>query len=369
MKQKIRFAVVGLGHISQVAVLPAFKNAQNAELVALVSGDQLKLSKLSKKYKIEKEACYSYEAYDECLASKKIDAVFIALPNSMHREFTERAAQAGVHVLCEKPMAVTEDECHMMIQSALENNVKLMIAYRLHFERANMQAVELAQSGKLGKLRLFNSSFTLQVNDPSNIRLQRDLGGGPLYDIGIYCINAARYIFQDEPIEVMAMNASCEEQRFDEIEEMYSVILRFPQARLACFSCSFGATNTSYYEIVGTEGVLHVDSAYEYSEEITYELTTGNRTRERVFAKRDQFGAELVYFADCILQNRDPEPSGDEGLADVRIINALHESAMTGRAIKLDPVERDQRPDLSQVINKAPIFPPKEVLANGPRSA
>src|SRR5688572_18066158 len=203
-KRLIRYAVVGLGHIAQVAVLPAFGNARrNSKLVALVSGDVFKRKQLSEKYGVEKT--YSYEEYDACLASG-IDAVYIALPNHLHCEYAVRAARAGVHVLCEKPLALTEEDCGRMAAAAREAGVKLMTAYRLHFERANLEACEVARSGRLGEPRLFNSTFCTPV-EPGNIRARRETGGGVLWDIGIYCINAARSLFRDEPVEVQATTA------------------------------------------------------------------------------------------------------------------------------------------------------------------
>ena len=182
--EKVRYAVVGLGHIAQVAVLPAFAHAENSELTALVSDDPEKLEKLGRKYKVTRR--YSYEQFEECLGSGAVDAVYIALPNHLHREYTERAARGGVHVLCEKPLAVTEEDCLSMIRVAEENRVKLMVAYRLHFEEANLKAIDLVQSGKLGDPRLFDSVFTMTVKD-GDIRLNpRELGGGTLYDIGVY---------------------------------------------------------------------------------------------------------------------------------------------------------------------------------------
>src|SRR5213595_1756712 len=204
-KRVIRYAVVGCGHIAQVAVLPAFGNARrNSKLAAIVSGDPVKREALKKKYEVEH--AIDYAQYDELLKSGAIDAVYIALPNSMHAEYAERAARAGVHVLCEKPMAVTEAECELMGRVAREHQVRLMVAYRLHFERANLEAIEIARSGRIGEPRLFTSTFTMTVV-PGNIRVRREMGGGVLYDIGIYCINAARSLFRDEPIEVWAASA------------------------------------------------------------------------------------------------------------------------------------------------------------------
>ena len=137
-----------------------------------------------------------YDEYEACLA--EVDAVYIALPNSMHAEYTLRAARAGVHVLCEKPMAVTAAECQRMIEACRQHHVKLMIAYRLHFETLNLKAIELVRRGQIGEPKFFNSSFSLTVRD-GNIRTKAELGGGTLYDIGVYCINAARYLFRAEP--------------------------------------------------------------------------------------------------------------------------------------------------------------------------
>ena len=262
---KIRYAVVGLGHLAQVAVLPAFAHAKNSELAALVSSDPEKLTKLGRRYRVK--ARYSYDQYEECLEKGQIDAVYIALPNHLHREYAERAARAGVHVLVEKPMAVTEEDCQSMIEVAEENKVKLMVAYRLHFEEANLRAIDLVQSGKLGDPRLFDSVFTMQVKE-GDIRLgPRELGGGTLYDIGIYCINAVRNIFGAEPMEVTAFSSNNGDPRFQQCEEMTSAILRFPgRERLASFTCSFGAADVSSYRVVGTEGHLIMDPAYEYAD-------------------------------------------------------------------------------------------------------
>src|SRR3954468_16916058 len=175
-RRQIRYAVVGLGHIAQVAVLPAFANArENSVLAALVSGDAAKRETLARRYGISHT--YGYEDYEDCLHGGQVDAVYIALPNSMHREYAERAADAGVHVLCEKPMAVTEDECEAMMRAAERNGVRLMVAYRLHFERANLEAIEIARSGSISEPRLFDAAFTMHVAD-GNIRLERRLGGG-----------------------------------------------------------------------------------------------------------------------------------------------------------------------------------------------
>jgi predicted dehydrogenase len=364
-KRKIRYGVVGLGHIAQVAVLPAFAHAENCELAALVSDDPEKLEKLGRRYKVK--ARFSYQQFDECLGSGVVDAVYIALPNHLHREYAVRAARAGVHVLCEKPMAVTEDDCLAMIRAAEENGVKLMVAYRLHFEESNLKAIDLVQSGRLGDPRLFDSVFSMQV-EMGDIRLNpREQGGGPLYDIGIYCINAVRNLFGAEPMEVVAFSANNGESRFEQCEEITSAILRFPgRERLASFTCSFNGADVSTYRVVGTKGDLTMDPAYEYAAELKQRLTIDGRTRERTFPKRDQFAPELISFSECILTGAAPEPSGWEGLADVRVIRALYRSSDTGQPVTLEPFSKEDRPGLEQELHRPPVNKPQLVNTESP---
>ncbi|MDF3010304.1 MAG: putative glucose-fructose oxidoreductase oxidoreductase protein [Burkholderiales bacterium] len=362
-KRLIRYAVVGLGHIAQVAVLPAFGNARrNSRLAAIVSGDPVKREQVQKKYAVPN--AYAYDEYDRCLASGEVDAVYLALPNHLHCDYAERAARAGVHVLCEKPMALDEAQCERMAAAARAAGVKLMVAYRLHFERANLEAIETARSGRIGEPRLFNSTFVTPVV-PGNIRVRRETGGGVLWDVGIYCINAARGLFRDEPIEVGAATAG----RLDEVEESVSCWMRFPNERLASFTASFGAAKVSSYRIAGTKGDLAVDPAYEYAKPLKHRLTIDGEVRERRFAKRDQFAPELLYFSDCVLQNRDPEPSAEEGLADVRIIRALYRAAESGHPVALAPFERRERQSLEQEIRRPPIDKPQVVHAEAPSGA
>jgi glucose-fructose oxidoreductase len=361
-RRKIRYAVVGLGHIAQVAVLPAFAHAQaNSQLAALVSDDSQKLKTLSRRYKVDQ--VFSYDEYDDCLRSGAVDAVYIALPNHLHAEYSIRAARAGIHVLCEKPMAITEKECQAMIRAAEHGGVKLMIAYRLHFEKANMTAVELVRSGKLGEPRFFTSEFSMQVR-PNNIRTDKEKGGGTLYDIGIYCINAARYLFAAEPTEVFAFSsANKSDVRFKEIDEMTGALLRFPEGRLATFTASFGAADTASCRVVGTKGDVRLEQAYEYVYPIDLTVTVKGQSRKQTFRKRDQFAPELIYFSDCILDNKNPEPSGTEGIADVRIIQALYRSARTGRVVRIRSARPTRRPSMKQVMRRPPVTKPSLVHA------
>ncbi len=362
--KRIRYAVVGLGWIAQAAVLPAFANAkENSELTALVSDDPKKLAELSKLYGLKQT--YSYDEYDKCLNSGEIDAVYIALPNTMHKEYTVRAAQAGIHVLCEKPMATTVDECEAMLQAAEENNVKLMIAYRLHFEEANLKASEIVNSEILGDVRLF-TGMNIEMVEAGNTRLDADLGGSPLDDMGIYCLNAARYLFRAEPTEITAFEARKTGEKFSEVPENIAVIMRFPGQRLAQFTCGFGAAKASTFQVLGTKGTLTLDPAYSFAADLKHILTVGDKTSEKVFKQRDQFAPELIHFSDCILNDKQPGPSGEEGLVDMRIIEAIRHSIKTGAAVRLEGYRRAQRPTMAQEIRKPAIKEPELVNAKPP---
>ena len=364
-RKTVRFAVVGLGHFAQTAILPAFANATDkAELAALVTGDPEKAKKLGRKYKVP---TYDYEEYDKLLASGKINAVYIAVPNSEHRKYTEAAARAGVHVLCEKPLAYSVDDAQAMIDTCEDAKVHLMTAYRLHFEAGNLDAIKAIESGKIGEARLFTSIHTMQV-DPGNIRTDLSLGGGPLEDIGIYCLNAARYVFQGEPNEVTAFAIRGKDRRFKEVPEAVSATLRFSKDRLATFLCGFGESKVSEYRVIGTEGVLKMDPAFTWQGDIEQTISRKEKAKTKTFKHRDQIAAELVYFSDCVLKNKKPEPSGWEGFLDVRIIDALRTSYKEHRTVKIKPLTKKRRPRSSQSIKRKPAKKPKPIKADPPSS-
>ena len=345
----VRYAVVGLGWFAQAAGLPGLENASdNSTIAALVSSDPEKLSVLGERYGVPEEHRVDYDGYDDLLESGAVDAVYIALPNHLHRDYAVRAARAGVHVLCEKPMALDEEECLEMIRAAEENGVKLMIAYRLHFEEMNLSAVEAVQSGRLGEPRIFEALFSNPMRNPEDVRLGPiEKGGGTVYDIGIYCINAARYLFRCEPEEVSAFAASGSDPRFAECDEMTTAILRFPGDRLASFTCSFGASSRNGYRVIGTEGDLLAEPGFDFKEDLKLRVTVDGETSEEEFPKRDQIAPEFHYFSRCILEDEDPEPDGYEGLADIRVVRAIHESARRGGApVAVEPTGIDRYPSL-----------------------
>ncbi len=364
MRRQVRYAVVGLGHIAQVAVLPAFGHLRRSRLAALITGDPRKLQALARRHDVN--ALGDYDELEDVLERERIDAAFITLPNHLHAAFTERILRAGVHVLCEKPMAVTSEECERMIEVAREEDRRLMIGYRLHFEESNLEAIRQVADGELGDVFNIHGMLTMTVRDPKNIRLGKpDRGGGPLYDLGIYCLNAARYLFRAEPQEVMAWPSA---QRTREgAEERIVGVVRFPGDRELTFVASVGAAPISELRILGSAGDLRVENAFDYAEGMRHTLTVDEEPRRRSFPKRDQFAAEIAYFARCIRAGREPEPSGREGLADVRVIEALYAAAAAGRPVSLPPFRKQRRPDRRQEIRKPAVAkPPREVRARAP---
>ncbi|MGA3121712.1 MAG: Gfo/Idh/MocA family oxidoreductase [Polyangiaceae bacterium] len=341
--RRIRYAVIGLGNIAQVAILPAFEHAkQNSELVALISSNREKLTVLAKKYEIEHTG--SYDSVESVLRTSRADAVYIALPNTMHRSMTERVAAVGVHVLCEKPMAMTVEDCEAMVAATRAENVKLMVAYRLHFEKANLTAIERIRKGEIGDPRIFTSTFCQQVRE-GDVRTRGRTAGGAAYDMGVHCINAARNLFREEPTQVLAVQVRDTGDRFQEVDEATTAILRFSSGRVAQFTASQGAADVAEYRVVGTKGDIRLDPAYGYRSALSEYVTVGEKTYHTSYSSRDQFAPELIHFSNAILTDTEPEPSGEEGLCDVRVLRAIEASARTGQRVNLAPYEReDDRP-------------------------
>jgi glucose-fructose oxidoreductase len=360
-RKRIRYAVVGLGHIAQSAVLPAFAHAHaTSELTALVSGDDTKLQVLGERYGVSHR--FSYDAFAESLSL--VDAVYICTPNTLHAQYAIEAARAGVHVLCEKPLAATSHDCDRMLAARDAGGVKFMTAYRLHFEPTTLEVLELVRSGRLGDIRYFSSSFSLQAA-PGGIRTDPEMGGGATWDIGIYCINAARMLFGSAPVEAAAFSVKGTRSKMPAVDETTAALLRFEGGRLAAFTCSFDAADLSSYRIVGTKGQIMVDPAYEIAEALNYTMRIGSTTTRKKGRRVDQFAAELAYFSRCILDDVRPEPSLEEGAWDVRVIEALYESARQGAAVPLRPVaEPGPRP--AQATSMPPSSEPPLVDVASP---
>ena len=356
----LNWIVIGIGDITIRRVIPAIQSEPRSNLYGLVTRDPAKAAAYNTRV---------FTTLEQALADPNVHAVYVGTPVFLHAPQTIASLRAGRHVLCEKPMAIDEDECRRMIAACKKSKTKLMIAYRLHFEEGTLDAIELAASGKLGELRFFTAAFSQQVK-AGNVRVVEpvDRGGGSLYDMGVYCINAARYLFRDEPVEVTGAMANGGDPRFRQTgEEMTTAILRFPGERIATITSSFGAAPFSEYALVGTDGWLRFSPAYEYADPLCAEIKIAKRDPvRREYPLVDQFGGELVYFSDCILKNREPEPDGYEGLADIRIVRAIIESARSGEPVKLGHFQKDARPSRKQLIRKPPVAMGKPLKAHSP---
>lgn len=359
-QSKVRYAVIGAGNIAQVAVLPAFQHAkENSELVALVSGNADKRRALCKKYELEHEA--DYRDLEGLLKAARVDAVYVATPNASHLEYAVRAAKVGVHVLSEKPLATSAADALVMADVCKYSNVKLMVAYRLHFDEATLRTYELITDGRIGEAKIFESTFTHVVR-PGDIRTQPDeQGGGALLDLGVYCVNMARHVFQAEPVQVSAMSVMR-----NGADETTTATLRFAADRIAHFTVSNSASSISSFRVVGSDGDLLVEPAYEYAVAQEHFLTREGKTEHTSFAVRDQFAPQLVHFSDCILRDRQPKPSAEEALADLRIIDAIQRSAASGEIVVLEPRRHAYHPKPEQEMHKPAVSKQKPIHAPSP---
>jgi predicted dehydrogenase len=328
LNERVGIAIVGLGRISVNEVLPAFGQSKHAKPVALVTGDREKGLKLARQYNIPESAVLDYKDYDKLAQMADVKAVYIGLPNNMHPEYTIRAAKAGKHVLCEKPMANSVRECQQMI------------AYRSQYEVLDRALVKMVQEKKLGALKEFISVNSQNMGDPQHWRLKRALaGGGALPDVGLYCINAARFISGEEPVEVIGNVWSTPgDARFKEVEESCQFILRFPSGFIASCSTSYAAHKSQMFRLNAAEATAEMNPAYAYNGnklKITRVVDGKEQQSDIQMKEKNQFAAEMDHFAECLQQGKDVHTPGEEGLQDQRIIEAIYESARTHRPVKL----------------------------------
>ncbi len=336
-RKRVGYAVVGLGRISQRAILPAFRHSKRAKLVAVVSGDAEKAQRLAAEFGAR--AWHTYDDYDRCLANPDVEAVFVATDNASHAPFSVRAARAGRHVLCEKPMATTVGECRQMIRTCREHNVRLMIAYRKYFEPASQALKNLVASGKLGQLKIIHSAFTFTLAPGKRGAAwhldSRASGGGALVDVGIYCVNAVRWLTGAEPVEANAYSWSEDRKHFRDVEESIGFQLKFPDSLFVQASASFGAARATFLNVIGEKGWAALDPAFTYDEERRLFGKIEGRWFEKRFKVIDEFALELDAFADCIRRGREPEPNGREGLRDVIVMQAIYQAAREGKWLSI----------------------------------
>lgn len=338
----IRYAVVGAGWITQEAFLPGVAQSGNSLVEAIVSGNARKSAELARMYDIP--LVVQYDEYDKLLQSDRIDAVYVALPNSLHADYAIRAARAGKHVIVEKPLANTVAEAEAMIAAAKEGGVYLMTAYRLHNEPGTLAVLDRIRAGEIGKPLVFQSVFSFQAQ-PDNHRLVAEHWGGPLQDVGVYCINAARHIFSEEPIEATAVShRPSDDGRFQEVDATVAATLSFPSGGIAQFVASFGIASVDEYRVIGSTGNLELGPGFRHDTPTTLRLRRNGESIKIMFPQVDHLGGHMAYFSDCIMSRTPPEPDGEEGLADMRVLFAVEEAARTGRPVAISSSARTRHP-------------------------
>jgi predicted dehydrogenase len=331
--RQIGFAVAGIGNLATNQVLPALRATRFARPTGLITRSPERVLPLATEYGIPPDSIYTYDDMDRMRGDPSIRAVYVATPNGLHRDHTVDAARAGKHVLCEKPMAISVAECEEMIAACDDAGVKLAIGYRLQFEAHHVECIRLARDGAFGALTMIEAGFGFRIGDPSQWRLRMDLaGGGPLMDVGIYALQACRYLTGEEPIEVVAFESKTDPVTFAEVEESLVWQMTFPGGCLASCSTSYNLSGMNRFRAYGPRGWLGLEPAYGYGG------IEGHRSDGAPldFPHVDHFVTKLDDFARCILEDRQSKVDGMEGLRDMRAIEDIYESARAGRSVRLD---------------------------------
>jgi predicted dehydrogenase len=332
--RKIGFAVVGLGAIAQGSVLPAFRHARQAKLVAMVSRDKRKAEKLSRKFKAP--AFFGAEDFAACLAHPEVDAVYLATPQSEHLAATLAAARAGKHVLCEKPLALNSAQSAEMVKVCAECGAQLMTAYRKYYEPAALFLKKLIQSGQLGKLDVMHTAFSELHVPGRSLPWLLDAavaGGGPLMDLGIYCVNTCRWLANEDPVEAAAHSWKKDRARFGEVEEGISFRLQFASGLLVQGATTYSSAMSSFVFVQGTKGWACLTPAFPFDEVRRLSGKINGKSFDRKFKIVDEFAPELDAFAAAIHSGKPVEPDGRQGHRDMLILEAIYESARKSRVV------------------------------------
>ena len=324
---KLRWGVISTSNIGRAAVNQAIQASSNGDLLAVASRDQARAREFAEKWEIPAH----YGSYEALLDDDSLDAVYVPLPNSMHREWTIRAAERGKHVLCEKPLALSAAECAEMEAAAGANGVKLMEAFMYRFHPRTQRIVEMVRAGVVGDLKVITSAFTFRLRNPENIRLDPALGGGSLMDVGCYCVNVSRTIAGAEPVEVQAVA----HQASSGVDEQMVGTLRFEDGLLAQFDCSLTMERRESLVVVGTDAYLTVPAAFlPGTDDVVIQETRGRgETVEHIVSGADEYRLMVEHFADCALNDRPLRYTAEAAARNMKAIAALYESAREGGGV------------------------------------
>ena len=339
MDRRLGVAVVGLGHLALEQILPGFGQAKSVRITALVSGHSEKARAVAAQHGVLEQNLYNYDNFDKIKDNPAIDVVYIVVPNAMHEEFVTRAARAGKHVLCEKPMAATVAEAERMVRACAAAKVKLMIAYRMQYEATQRAAIALSRSGELGDLRMMEA-----VNGQNDVpdqwrQIKTIAGGGSLPDVGIYCLNAFRYLTGEEPIEVMGrMTQPKDDPRFREIEDIATFTLAFPSGVIGIGTSAYSIHEARTLKAIGSKGWVGIENAFAYNNltmMVSRKVGAVNGIDHRQYPPKNQFATEMDHFAEALRTDAVPHTPGEEGLADMKIMEAIYQAAAGGSPVKL----------------------------------
>jgi predicted dehydrogenase len=331
-ERKLGFALVGLGNLSTHEIAPALQQTKYCRLAGIVTGTPAKAVQWKAKYNIPDKNIYNYDTMVQMADNPDIDVVYVVTPNALHAESTLKAAKAGKHVLCEKPMEVSVEKCEAMIAACKQAGRQLAIGYRLHFEPNNLECVRLARSKTFGDLKMIEAGFGFSIGDPTQWRLKKDLsGGGCLMDVGIYALQATRYLSGEEPVSVSGLTTVTDPVKFKDVEESIAWQMKFPSGLIAHCAATYGFYGMDNYRAYAAKGWWELGSAYGYGG------ISGRRSDGAAINLGDmnQFAAEMDNFAQCIMNNQPTTVPGEEGLRDVRIMMAIYQAARTGQRVDL----------------------------------
>ena len=327
--RKLGWALVGLGSLSTNQIAPALQNTSHSKLVAVVTGTPEKGVKWREKYGLPAEKVYNYENFDTIAKDPDIDVVYIVLPNGMHREFVVRAAKAGKHVFCEKPMANTPDDCRAMIAACDAAKRQLGVAYRCQFEAHHREAIRFAREKTFGELQHIDAGFGFSIGDPTQWRLRKNLaGGGALMDVGVYALQACRYLSGEEPVEVSALETKTDPVKFAEVDETINWLMKFPSGLTAKCLTTYHFNGCEGFTAYGTKGRFGMQPAFGYG---NFKGWTSNPQIPLAFPHVDHFLTEMDAFSKAILEDKPFTPDDTEGLRDLLVVDAIYRSIASGK--------------------------------------
>jgi predicted dehydrogenase len=342
-RKRAGIAIIGLGRLALTQILPGFAESRHVRVTALVSGGRDKARIIAAQYRVPETNIYDYTNFDAIKNNPDVDIVYIVLPNALHAEYTIRAAQAGKHVLCEKPMATSVADAQRMIDACKQAKRKLMIAYRCQYLPEYRTLISLARGTTLGKLRLIEATNGQNNANDGQWRLIKAMsGGGSLPDVGLYCLNAARFITGEEPVEISARTVQPQDDpRFTQVEDLCSFTLRFPSGVLATCASGYSYHENRFLRLMGSEAWAGLDPAFSY-DNLTLQIGRregqSNALEQRRWSPKNQFALEMDAFAEAIAHDRVPLTPGEEGIQDMRIMQAIYQSAASGSVVKIPPM-------------------------------